>query len=232
MNKQTILNVLLLALIVALLWFHSCKTNKLNQEIALSKAASDTLIKKRNSDGSQTATIELMQADNIEMFLDLKSKDSIIKKLQDEVRKNKSKIRDGGSITIVDSETTYSSTTTSTVSFNPGDSCNPIYSSSSMDSTWIKYSIRASKDSTLFKLKVKNRYSILIGREKIGFMKYRPIVEVTNQNPYTDTKSLRAFEVKDTRPKQRISLGIQAGYGITLKGLSPYIGLGANFKIL
>jgi hypothetical protein len=43
----------------------------------------------------------------------------------------------------------------------------------------------------------------------------------------------RTVTVMETKykPPSRISVGVQAGYGITPKGLQPYIGVGVNVRI-
>jgi len=191
----------------------------------------DSLFIKKNKDGSKTASRQLLQTD-INLLLSIKSKDSTIKQLQDEVRKNKDKIKSGGSVITINSETTYSSTAPSVLHINNNDSCNPVYNASNNDTTWVKWKVRSSKDSTTITFSNKDRYTVVIGSERIGLFKRKPIVEITTYNPYNSIRSMRAFEVKDNSSRTRFGLGIQAGYGATLKGLSPYLGIGLNFKIL
>lgn len=233
--KQHIPFIITLIVLILFIWFHSCKEKQLIEEKDLYKSIlEDTLRKVRNKDNSQTSTIEILQGYNTSAFLALKDQEGIIKELQNEVKRNKEKIRNGGSVAVIESETSYTNTIRNdSISRTSYDTCNPIYYSSNKDTIWIKYSTISSIDSTSLNLKVKNKYTVVIGSERYGFLnlKKKPIVEVTNINPYTDTKSLRAFEIKNNR-KNNFNLGIKGGYGLTLKGIGPYLGIGFGYTLL
>lgn len=225
----------LLIICIILMSFQKCENDNLKENNNLLIAANDTLRKKKNKDGSQTATIALLQASNVNKLLKLKTQDETIKALQEEVKKHRDKLDAGGSVTTFSTATTFSAVhqTDSTVLASTG--CDSVIYSSNKDTTWVKYSIEARKDATRLNLKVKNAFTVVIGREKVGFLKYRPIVDVTSKNPFTDIGTLRAFEVKDTRPQRRISLGAQLGFGVLFKGQIStgfYTGIGLNFRIL
>lgn len=237
-EMRSLLIGLLIALIVIIFAsFKSCQNRKLQEENNLLEGLQDTLKTMRNKDGTQTSIISMLQATTSKAFLDIKTKDETILWLQREVQKEKNKIKGGGGIVVIGGSTSYTGTSTNTIiANNPvinGDTVYqyPTYKTIGKDTLWIKYTIVASKDKTTLDLKVINKYKVLIGTEKVGLFKRKPIVEVTNLNPYTSTETLRAFEIKDNR-KTRISLGLQGGYGFTLKGLSPYVGLGVNYRIL
>lgn len=227
----------IIAIVIVMLGIKSCEVRGLERENKLYKDIQDTIIKLKGKDGNQVSQIALLTDASTKLFLKVKSRDGTIIELQQALKDEKSKVKNGGSVTIINSSTNFTGTSTSTIiSLNPvinGDTVRlfPVYESINKDTLWIKYLIKASKDTTTLDLQVKGKYKVVIGSIKDGWFKHKPIVEVTNYNPYTDTKSLRAFEVKDNR-KNRISLGLQGGYGITLKGLSPYIGMGFNYKIL
>lgn len=230
MNRQTTIIIGLIGVIILLLWFHGCEAKNFKEQISMLEAANDTLVKKRNEDGSQKATIQLLQADKVKDLLKLKSNDETIKQLQAEVKANKRKIQDGGSVTIFTTTTSYSAVANTSVEPN-GDSCNPIYLSSKRDE-WVKWSTIANSINTTLDLKVTNAYSVIIGREKVGFMKYKPIVEVVNKNPYSDITSLRAFEIKET--KRRWTIGVQATIGLNVMTMKPglVVGVGTSYKLL
>lgn len=225
--------------VIIILFIKDCKGKNLREDnTLLLNMLQDSLIKIRNKDGSQTAKIGLLQSRNTKLFLQAKTKDSTIAWLQREVRKAKSEIKNGGSVTIIGTSTTFSGTTTTSItSTQPvinGDTIRlyPVYESDSKDTTWIKYHITASKDSINLKFRSKDKFTLVLGEEKVSLFKRKPTVKLTSQNPYTDINSLRTMEVKDTRPIRRLSIGLQIGYGITFKGLTPYAGLGINFKLL
>lgn len=203
-----------------------------------------------NDKGQLVSQIEILQANSTRSLLNLKTKDETINWLQQEVKNNKEKIKSGGSISVIGTQVSFTGINGTIVTFDSsipvkkGDTLYmyPIYSSKSKDSTWINYNINANKDTTILNLKVNNKYSVLIGSTNLNrkerkekginwFNRKIPIVEVTNQNPYDNTKTLRAFEVKDTR-KSRLGLGLGVGVGVTPKGFQPYLGIGLQYTVI
>lgn len=59
---------------------------------------------------------------------------------------------------------------------------------------------------------------------------------VSGYQPSLDSISLRlhreVITIKEYTKPKRWSLGVQAGYGLTYKGLSPYIGVGITYSIV
>lgn len=219
-------------IVLIVLFLKGCKEDKFKQDNnMLINLLQDSIQRTRNKDGSQTAKISLLQNRNSDLLLSLSSKDSTIVWLQREVKKAKSMIKGGGLVTVIESGATFTGVATTTVFTNIKDSCRPIYKAQNKDTTWIKWSTISTNDSTNIKISTRDKYSVVIGSEKVGLFKKRPVVEVISSNPYSTIKNMRAFEVKDTRTN-RFGIGIQAGYGITLKGFGPYLGIGLNFKIL
>jgi hypothetical protein len=201
------------------------KNNNQLESLRLENSAlTDSLIIKRLETGEQTAMINVLQADRVQDLLKIKSKDSVINKLQVEVERYKKEIKKGGSVTVVGNTTAVTGTTPLIPADTSQASIAPF--SFTFSDKWIYLSGKGLNDSLDFDLKVKNEYTIAIGYEK-----KKPFVEITNHNPYTETSYLRTFEVKVPKAS-RFGLGIQAGYGISKNGLSPYIGLGGQYIIL
>jgi hypothetical protein len=201
------------------------KNNNQLESLRLENSAlTDSLIIKRLETGEQTAMINILQADRVQDLLKIKSKDSVINKLQVEVQRYKKEIKKGGSVTVVGNTTAVTGTTPLIPADTSQASIAPF--SFTFSDKWIYLSGKGLNDSLDFDLKVKNEYTIAIGYEK-----KKPFVEITNHNPYTETSYLRTFEVKVPKAS-RFSLGIQAGYGITKNVLSPYFGLGGQYTIL
>lgn len=232
-NHNWTINIVLIAIILLLGWFHSCEVSKLKEENNLFKGINDTLEIIRNKDSSQTAKISLLQSSNVSAYLALENLEGINKQLQDELKKEKSKVKNGGSLAIINSETTFSSTIpTNSVVTSKINGCDSIFEASNKDTTWVKWNTIAKRQNTTIVLKVKDNYKVVIGSEKIGFLKRKPIAEVTSYNPYSNIKSMRAIEVKDERSDRLLSLSVQAGYGFTLKGVGPYLGCGISLNII
>lgn len=231
MDKAKITNIIIVsvAIIAIIINIQYCQKKELQSDNLLLINVGDTLSKRKNKDGSETAKIALLESYNTKLILKLNTQDETIKSLQNIINKNKERLGDQGSVTVFSTSTVLSDTQTTTVTVVDSST---VYSACNKDSTWIKWSTLATKDSTHLDLKVNNAYSVIIGSERSKWYKKKTsFVEVTNSNPYTSTQALRAFKVKDNRVN-RISIGLQGGYGITLRGLSPYLGLGINFKLL
>lgn len=200
----------------------------------------DTIKFYKDKDGKSHAKISTLEDDNTRNFLSIKSKDQTIKDLQFLVENFKAQLKGGGSATILGTETNVTKTTSTTVVKSTKDSlkgnslaCNPTYSTSYSDK-WIKYEVTMNKDSTNFGFTSTNKYSIVVGSERKNKWKFwtkkESFCDVSNENPYDKTKTLRTFNVK--QKKERVSIGIQGGYGITLYGVSPYLGFGIQFKLI
>ena len=222
MNKKTII-VSFLLWISLLAFITYCLVRKNNSLIDQRDAVmhfSDSIFYYKDKNNRTVAQIELLKTKTVNQFLELRTKDSIIQELQNEVRRNKRKIKDGGSVTIFETETKFDT----------------IIPKSYKDSTsfqfrndWINFQYYT-QDSTQFELKVKNEYAVLIGKDDALFRKPRYYVEVTNKNPYSETKTLRTYQVDYPTPS-RFGIGIQTG--ITYDGhVKPYIGIGIQYTIL
>lgn len=177
----------------------------------------------------------VLATQNINTFLDIKSKDNLIVSLQARVKQYKNQLKEGGSVVDFGTSTLVDKTVATIVDslpINDSLSCEPKYSASFRDK-WIQYEIHSSKDSTKLKLMTEDNYSVIVGEEKQGlFKKKKDFADVISSSPYARVKQVRSYEVKDTRKPSRLSIGIQGGYGITLHGFSPFIGVGAQFNIL
>lgn len=86
-------------------------------------------------------------------------------------------------------------------------------------------SIKMQKDSTALELHTIDRFNVVTHKEKNNLILY-----ISNENPY----SVIEYQKKVVKlPKQKkFGLGVNAGYGLSKNGLSPYIGLGVNYNII
>lgn len=69
--------------------------------------------------------------------------------------------------------------------------------------------------------KKKKWYEVFKEREKI--------VTLQDSNPFIQVTDLSNIFIE--KPKKRVSLGLQAGYGLTKGGLGPYVGVGLNYNL-
>lgn len=212
---SVLLAVLVLSITLMVKTLHT--NNLLNLQLS---TISDTLTKYKNSDSENVARIAVLEAQKAKNFLEIQSKDSVINKLQKEVKYYKKQIQNGGSVTVVETVTTLHDTTELT--HTDSTSC------FNYNNKWIDlWGHTISNDLLEFGLTVRNEYTFTIGEEK-----GKPFVELTNKNPYTDTQYLRTFQVSAPKPK-RFGIGFQAGIGVMSEfKLSPYLGAGVSYNFI
>lgn len=187
----------------------------------------------KNKDGTETAKNESISGVDIKDFVNAIFKDSAMIELQQLVKENNRNIKKGGSATNFGTQTTIDKSSTTYVTYE-NDSF-PIYTSNYKDK-WIDYTILASKDSIKLNQKIFNKYSLVVGREKVKvdgklFKQWKPYSYVTNHNPYTSTETLKSYQVELDKPK-RLGLGVNLGYSLTPVGLLPSIGIGLNYNVI
>ena len=82
------------------------------------------------------------------------------------------------------------------------------------------------KGINIWSISIPNTQSLVIGKKRIGFLKYGYKINVENSNLNIKTTNVDGF---DFRPKpKRFSVGVFAGYSANLK---PVIGLGISYNL-
>ena len=177
----------------------------------------------------------MIETSSAKEFTKLAINDSLVKELQLLVKDFKKQLKKSGSATIIKSTTIHDTIykTKEVVIFKDsvGEFIRLPYNNI-ITNNWLAFNYSIRSDSTVYSIKVKNNYNVVIGKEKQGLFKPRkPYAEVINLNPYTTTQALRTYQV--SVPKNKISIGPQVGYGITsdLK-LQPYIGFGVQYNLM
>ena len=209
--------VLIFAIIVIIFCVKACNNSIRKENSKLIESLNDSIRYYRDVEDILHSKISVIEDD---YFLKLKLKDKEINELQNLVKKYKNV----KSATIIKTETKIvekivNKTILDTISNTP------IYESSFNLKGYIWGDIVAKKDTTNIKINIKNDFSIVTYKEK-----NKLILDVSDKNPYSITKAQRSYI---NLPKQkRWGLGINAGYGVSKSGLSPYIGLGVNYNIL
>lgn len=224
-----ILPMVIVAIIAIMYFVIQHKDKQLKDIQAKYSLATEEMISWKNSDSTTTARLYTVTNDNYRQFLKIKSQDSTIIKLQEEVKKHKKNIKEpGSSVTVIDNNTHINGSTDTHVT-NPikdTTAVAPIYETKPpIHDEWISLYIKATSSKISYDLNVRNQYSVVIGQEgKKNF------AEVKNFNPYTETTSIRTYQV--TVPKQkRLGVGVQAGYGLGAGGATPYIGVGMSYNL-
>lgn len=232
-QKMANLGFIGIVILLSILLFKSCEES--NRLVGVNESLEEDILIKTNEKGQQEASISVLQLKNKKQLLELKSKDSTIIWLQDVVKDYKGKLN---AAIVLSNHTLVNGS--SVTNWLPGDTVYvdsvryfyPTYNTD-WENRWEVGSITAKRDSISWSIKVKNEYEIYLGAISKGWFKKRKYeVLVRNMNPNTYTTELRSFQVEEK--SRRISLGIQAGYGLGLLDFkpTPYIGLGFQFNIL
>ena len=187
----------------------------------------------KDKDSLSHAKIQIIETEKTKDFLSLQSKDEEIIKLQKTVKQYEKQIKNQGSVTNFTSETKIS-TKDSLVTDSVCGKCSFYFSNSnpwfSVDASI--YPTETSNQLSLsLDLKVKNEYSVIVGEEKQGlFKKPKPFVEVLNHNPYSETESLRTYQVSTPKLK-RWGVGPQIGFGLNSNFTTgAYVGIGLHYS--
>lgn len=168
----------------------------------LINALQDTVKVSIDKYGDKVSQISQIRTDKPRTFLTIKSGDAEIQRLQAEVKKYKSQIKQNSSITVFSSSVAVDTTFTAsvkpdgTVTGRTGDE-------------W--YSVQVGDGRV--KLGVKNRYTVALVEEKgVG------VVKIKNENPYSTEGEIRTYAPLPKQTK-RWGVGPYVGYD-ALKGIS------------
>ena len=228
--------IAILMVIIAILYFTNISYQKEAKENAnLVISLNDTLKTWKDKDSLSHTKIQIIETERTKDFLSLQSKDEEIIKLQKTVKQYEKQIKNQGSVTNFASETKII-TKDSLVTDSVCGKCSFYFSNSN---PWfsVDASIYPTKTpnqlSLSLDLKVKNEYSVIVGEEKQGlFKKPKPFVEVLNHNPYSETESLRTYQVSNNVRVKRFGIGPNISTGLDNKGFSWYIGFGLQYNLI
>lgn len=232
--------VIIVLLLILFFSIKGCNNHraKEQEQTELVKALNDTLKVWKDKDSLSHAKIQVLETSNPKDFINLKSNDKEVQDLQKLVKTYQDKLKKKGSATIFETTTeigTQIPTKVDTIYVpkNGLEIKKPVYNSSFNLGNWVIGNTKATEDSTSINLKVKNEYSVIIGEESQGWFKPRkPFVEVINKNPYSETTSLRTYQVQQPKVK-RFGIGPVLGYGITSDFKSDiFIGVGLQYNLI
>ena len=241
LNKTTSIVSIVLIIVLSFFIVRSRNQDKIiSEKTNLINALNDTVKIWKDKNGISHSKTEVIKTSSISDFLKQNVKDKETKELQNVVKENKNRLGKQGSVTkfngIVEFETEIP-TLRDTI-YIPKDGLvikKPIYNSSFDMDGWVVGSVKASEDSTKINLRIKNDYTVIVGEEKTGFLglgKRKPFVEVTNKNPYSETTSLKTYQVENYKIK-RFGVGPNISYSLGANGqLYPTFGIGLQYNII
>lgn len=220
--------------IMLLRWGCNEREHRLSNDAAYA-AAADSL---RYSKDSLTASIDVIQTEREKDFLKMRTDDSLIQRLQREVREYRGSL---ASATAIVQHTTDRGTSGTTLTLPDMDSLTasilatlpanewPTYSTQWSD-RWGSGSIIATHDSIYRDIRLINEFVFTTGRRRRGFFKRDELeVTVTNANPHTITTDMRSYAQKERRG--RFAFSVHAGFGLQYGLLHQRIDIGPQFGV-
>lgn len=226
-ERLIFLSVILLLLVVVFFSVRSCSNNKSKggEALNLNDAIQDTLVSYRNENKELVSKIKAFELEKTKDFIELKTNDSIIKKLQREVERYKKVIGEGNTVTIFETVTKFDTLIEyvyldDTITFEYCDE-------------WVDFTGVGNSSLLDFSLTIKEDFTFSV-LGKPGDM----YVELVNKNPYSDTRYLRSYIKSNKVKKQKIGVGFCIGpsVGYDLIGKDAFVGVGItvgltwNFK--
>jgi hypothetical protein len=247
LNKQEIAdswnkfkNVLLVIgmVVIIFLLIRGCQVKRqLASNDTINTVLKDSLKTWKDKEGNYVANISLLESENSDYFIKWATTDRAVIKLQELVKKYESRIKKGGSATVINTEADINIVAPSqTTSFTTvHDTIYANYKSDFNIEGWVWGTVSASKDSTTIGMRFKEEIDVVIGTEKTGFLglgKGKPFAEVTLHNPFNKVSTLRAYSTKPA-PSKKFGIGPVIAYGIG-PNFTPgvFIGIGVNWNII
>jgi hypothetical protein len=181
--------------------------------------AQDSMKTYRNEKGQFVSKISVLQATNEKYFLEMQTKDADILHLQQLLKDEKKQRHD------VDMALTFSTATnlklqdsltnliSSVDSFliNGQKVYYPTYTKSFADTgKWYSGDVTLGKKIFKLDLALTNKYDVVIGTEPDGWFKRKGFAEITNLNPYSQTKTMKAYQ-KTPIPNKPLKTGVITG---------------------
>jgi hypothetical protein len=190
--------ILVLIVLFVLSWWQGRQQDKADTA-QLINALQDTVKVSIDKYGDKVSQIAQIRTDKPQTFLTIKSGDAEIQRLQAEVKKYKSQIKQNGSVTVFSSSVAVDTTFATTI--KPDGSV----SGQAMDE-W--YSVQV--NSGRVKLGVKNSYTVALVEEG-----GQGVVKIKNENPYSTEGEIRTYA---PLPKQTKRWGVGPFAGIDATG--------------
>lgn len=245
-NKKLTLNLILVFIMILVLSL-SLKTcyndylkydNKIKKEkekLILLENLKDSLIQYKNKNNQLVSKISVFQAEKVEYVLDLETKNEEIIKLKELLKSNKSAkvVTQIETKTIIDTifkeievynilENGIKLEEWTNGWFNGYVKFKPTFDSNGEPTGRSNFDLR---------IETINKLNIVHKKDDKGKM----FVEITDENPYSQVKSIRSYykTQKTNINNNRFGIGANISYGINYKGeFYPYIGLGLNYNLI
>lgn len=220
MNK--IFYIILIGLLTLFI-IKTCRNNNKYEDIY--KVFNDSIKKYKDKEGLIHNKIQVLEGINKNNLELLSIKD---KELKSVIEKNKKLLKNGGNVVTTKTEVKID-TIFETILIKDS-----MYQTPFNLGGWVYGELNTTKDSTKIDLKIKEQIDVIWSKEKTGFLglgKSKNIVDITLHNPYNEVKTIRAVNFNDKK-ESRFAAGIGVYYGLSSKGLEPFVGVGVQYNLI
>lgn len=196
------LNAILPYVLIGLIFLHFQSNDSQDREELLQFAAALQDSVKVNVDkyGDKVSEISQIRTSNPNVFLNLKSNDADIQKLQEEVRKYRNELKESGSITVFNSSTKVDTTLAVNIKEDRIEA-------NATDGQW--YNIQNTivpGGTSRTSVAIKNDYTVAVVEED-----GKNVVKIKNKNPYSMEGEIRTY-ANLPKDEKKISFGVGLGY--------------------
>lgn len=147
----------------------------------------------RDREGRSRARADVLEIRSFQFLEELETKDADIRRLKELQKSHKRLIKKQGALITALQRTDVDVDVPASVDSSGGVS-------GAVDlSGWITGRLGFRSDSLFANLQVRNRYSVVLGYQRVGLFKRKMVAEVINDNPFTHQESLRAVHVSPPR---------------------------------
>ena len=227
--KQPILYIII-AILLIILFFHKCKKEPVKYSASDIAAMQNQIKVSKDKENRYEYKISALAGEASEFKEKLKNAEQHNIHLSDEIKRVSKKITNN-----TQSATSITQVVTVTaigekIGLDLKDSCD--FTAQYKDQ-WVELQYKSKGDT--FKLSYKDSLDIVTNKQPKGFLglgEPEYYTSVTPYSPYNKVTGIASYTKKLSVKKTRFSVGVQAGYGITLFGPSPYIGIGGQFNIV
>lgn len=204
--------IFLIGIIAILFSIRECSNNKnVNDLIESISNYSDSAKYYKNKNGELVAYNSVLKVHNEEQL-------RAIVQTNEQIREEIKKFKDVKSVTVIKEKIYIHDTIELPPNVIPCD-FKPFAIRKSNENYTFK-GILSPKDFVIDSIYVPNKIGIIIGKRKVGFMKYEEQVTVTNSNPYITTTNLSNIQVKKEQKWWekgwvKVGAGFALGYGLS-----------------
>jgi hypothetical protein len=230
-NIRKLAPFMIIAILVAVLLNQCQKTKDTRNSLeGIIREQNDTIKVWQDKEGRQRASKAAVEAEKDDIMLAYQKEAEAVKELNIKLRNTKSIVTTTTTTVFDTLVVRLEDTEHTTLNDSSGSIMYPQRFRKEME--WLVLGGRVMEDLIEFEtIIIRDSLSFITHWESNGLFKPKTLeVQAVSANPYTKFRTLNSINIKKP-PQSRIIFGLSAGVGITSKGVLPYVGIGANYRI-